>query len=58
LDGDNTYWVVVILDKDRVAKVINQAQAAARLAVPKAAALDAVAEMDKAFEKLAREQER
>ena len=52
VDGDTpaNYWVVVILGKDSVAKEINQAQAAARLAVPKAAA-----RMDKAFEKIANE---
>ena len=57
LDGDTpaNYWVVVILGKDSVAKEINQAQAAARLAVPKAAAIDAAARMDKAFEKIASE---
>ena len=54
-DGDNNYWVVVTLGKNNVAKEINQAQAAARLAVPKAAALDAAARMDKAFEKIASE---
>ncbi|MDR2491473.1 MAG: hypothetical protein LBD20_08750 [Spirochaetaceae bacterium] len=46
---------MVTLGKNSVAKEINQAQAAARLAVPKAAALDAAARMDKAFEKIASE---
>jgi hypothetical protein len=54
-DGDNNYWVVAVLGKGEVAKEINQAQAAAKLAVPKAAALDAAARMDKAFEKIANE---
>jgi hypothetical protein len=50
-DGDNNYWVVVSMGKANVAQEINQAQAAARLAVPKAQALDAAARMDAAFEK-------
>jgi hypothetical protein len=54
-DGDNNYWVVVTLGKTSVAKEINQAQAAAKLAAPKAAALDAAARMEKAFEKIASE---
>jgi hypothetical protein len=54
-DGDNNYWVVVSLGKKSVAQEINQAQAAARLAVPKAQALDAMARMEKAFDKIANE---
>lgn len=54
-DGDNNYWVVVSMGKDSVAGEINQAQAAARLAVPKAQAFDAAARMDAAFEKIAAE---
>jgi hypothetical protein len=54
-DGDNNYWVVVSLGKTNVAQEINQAQAAARLAVPRAAALDAAARMDAAFDKIASE---
>ena len=54
-DGDNNYWVVVTMGKTSVAKEINQAQAAAKLAAPKAAALDAAGRMDKAFEKIASE---
>jgi hypothetical protein len=54
-DGDSNYWVVVTLGKNNAAKEINQAQAAARLAVPKMQSLDAAARMDKAFEKIASE---
>jgi hypothetical protein len=54
-DGDNNYWIVAVLSKDDVAKEINQAQAAAKLAVPKAAARDAAARMDAAFDKIAKE---
>jgi hypothetical protein len=54
-DGDNNYWVVVSMGKKSVAQEINQAQAAARLAVPKAQAMDAAARMDKAFDKIANE---
>ena len=54
-DGDNNYWVVMTMGKSNVAQVINQAQAAARLAVPKAQALDAAARMDAAFQKIAAE---
>jgi hypothetical protein len=54
-DGDNNYWVVVTLGKTSVAREINQAQAAARLTVPKAQSLDAAARMDKAFDKIAAE---
>jgi hypothetical protein len=54
-DGDNNYWAVVTMGKTNVAKEINQAQAAAKLAVPKAQAFDAAARMDAAFEKIASE---
>jgi hypothetical protein len=54
-DGDNNYWVVTAMGKTSVAREINQAQAAARLAVPQAQALDALARMDKAFDKIASE---
>jgi hypothetical protein len=54
-DGDNNYWVVVTMGKTSAVQTINQAQAAARLAVPKAQALDAAARMDKAFDKIASE---
>ena len=54
-DGDNNYWVVMTMGKSNVAQEINQAQAAARLAVPKAQALDAAARMDAAFQKIAAE---
>jgi hypothetical protein len=54
-DGDNNYWVVVTMGKTNVVKELNQAQAAARLAVPKAQALDAAARMDAAFDKIAGE---
>jgi hypothetical protein len=43
------------MGKNSVAQEINQAQSAARLAVPKAQALDAAARMDAAFDKIASE---
>jgi hypothetical protein len=52
-DGDNNYWAVVSMGKAGVAKEISQAQAAAKLAVPKAQAFDAASRMDAAFEKIA-----
>jgi hypothetical protein len=54
-DGGDNYWVVAVLGKSSVAQEINQAQAAARLAVPKAQAFDAAARMDAAFDKIVAE---
>jgi hypothetical protein len=48
-DGDNNYWVVVFLGKTSVA------QEAARMAAPQAQAFDALEQMDKAFDKIARD---
>jgi len=46
---DGTVWTVVWLDKNRVANEINQAQAAARLAVPAMASFNAEDRMNAAF---------
>ena len=46
---DGTVWTVVWLDKTSVAKDINQAQAAARLAVPAMASFNAEERMNAAF---------
>ena len=54
-DGDNNYWVVVTMGKVSAVQELNQAQAAARLAVPRAQALNAASRMDAAFEKIANE---
>ena len=45
-DKDGNWWVVMYLSKTDIAREINQAQAAARLRVPAAAALDTEARMD------------
>ena len=45
-DKDGNWWVVMYLSKTDIAREINQAQAAARLRVPQAAALDTEARMD------------
>ena len=50
-DRDGNWWCVMYLSKASVTREINQAQAAARLAVPRAASLDATARMDEMFEK-------
>jgi hypothetical protein len=52
-DADGQIWCVVYLDKTGVAKEISQAAAAAKLAVPKAASIDAEKRMDEAFEQIA-----
>ena len=54
-DRDGNWWCVMYLSKANVTREISQAQAAARLAVPKAASLDATARMDEAFERAKRE---
>jgi len=51
MDSSNNYWVVIYLNKANVVNEINQAQAAAKLAVPAAAAFDANSRMDNAFNK-------
>lgn len=51
MDANDTYWVVIYLNKASVVNEINQAQAAAKLAVPAAAAFDANRRMDAAFSK-------
>jgi hypothetical protein len=55
-DADGQIWCVVYLDKTGVAREISQAAAAARLAVPKAASIDAEKRMDEAFEQIAAEE--
>jgi len=48
---DGTYYVVVHLSKANVVREINQAQAAARLAVPAMASFNAEARMNEAFDR-------
>ena len=48
-DADGNVWVVIMLEKGNVATEINQAQAAARLAVPAMASFNAEARMNEAF---------
>jgi len=48
-DASGNWWVVVILDKTSVVNEINQAQAAARLAIPAMASFNAEARMNEAF---------
>jgi len=50
-DKDGNYWVVVMLSKASTVNEINQAQAAARLAVPSMASFNAEDRMNKAFDK-------
>jgi len=50
-DKDGNYWVVVMLSKANTVNEINQAQAAARLAVPAMASFNAEDRMNKAFDK-------
>ena len=54
-DNDGNWWCVMYLSKSNVTREISQAQAAARLAVPQAASIDATARMDEMFEKAKRE---
>jgi hypothetical protein len=51
-DKDGNYWVVVMLSKANTVNEINQAQAAARLAVPAMASFNAEDRMNRAFEKV------
>jgi len=50
-DDNGNYWVVVMLSKSSTVNEINQAQAAARLAVPAMASFNAEDRMNKAFDK-------
>ena len=57
-DGDTNgnWWTVVMLSKSDVAREINQAQAAAKLAVPAMASFDAEARMNEAFARMYNEE--
>ena len=55
-DRDGNWWCVMYLSKANVTREISQAQAAARLAVPRAASLDAIDRMDEAFDRARREE--
>jgi hypothetical protein len=55
-DENGNYWCVVMLNKADVAKGINQASAAAKLAVPKMESFNAEARMNDAFERAAAEE--
>jgi hypothetical protein len=50
-DENGNYWVVVMLSKVNTVKEINQAQAAARLAVPAMASFNAEDRMNAAFDR-------
>ena len=51
-DQDGNVWTVVYLGKNNVAQEINQAQAAARLAVPAMASFNAEERMNAAFDRV------
>jgi len=51
MDVNGMYWVVIYLNKANVVNEINQAQAAAKLAVPAAHAFDANKRMNEAFDR-------
>jgi len=55
VDADGTWWTVIYLNKANVVKEINQAQAAAKLAVPAAAAFMADRQMEEKFRDAAEE---
>ena len=55
-DAEGNVWAVVLLDKADIANEINQAQAAARLAVPAMASFNAEARMNEAFGRLKNEE--
>jgi hypothetical protein len=55
-ENSGQWWVVMYLSKANVAREISQAQAAARLAVPKMASFDAEQRMNEAFEQLRKEE--
>ena len=50
-DQNDEWWVVIYLSKNSVVQEINQAQAAAKLAVPAMASFDAEARMNEAFDR-------
>jgi len=50
-DENGNYWVVVVLSKANIVNEINQAQAAARLAVPAMASFSAEDRMNAAFDR-------
>ncbi|MDR3130534.1 MAG: LPP20 family lipoprotein [Treponema sp.] len=50
-DNNGLLWVVMQYDKSAAAQEVNQAASAAKLAVPAAAAFDAIGRMDTAFSK-------
>ena len=56
-DNDGQWWCVMYLNKAALVREINQAQAAARLAVPAMASFDAEARMNEAFDRLKAEQD-
>ena len=51
-DADGMVWTVMYLGKNNVAQEINQAQAAARLAVPAMASFNAEQRMNQAFDRV------
>ena len=55
-DEDGNVWCVVLLDKASVVNEINQAQAAARLAVPAMASFNAEARMNEAFDRVSNQE--
>ena len=54
-DSDGQWWTVMYLSKANVVKEINQAQTAARLAVPAMSSFDAEKRMNEAFEQARKE---
>jgi hypothetical protein len=56
MDGNKAYWVVVQMPRDGAAREISQAANQAKLAVPKAASLDAQKRMGEAFDKLLKQE--
>lgn len=57
-DSEGNVWAVVMLSKTDVANEINQAAAAAKLAVPAAASFNAEARMNEAFKNILTEEVR
>jgi len=55
-DREGAWWTVVYFNRADVSREMNQAQAAARLAVPAAMAFDALERMDTAFDQARREE--
>jgi len=55
-DRDGMWWCVMYLSKTNVVNEISQAQAVARIAVPKMASFDAEQRMNEAFEQLKKEE--